>query len=57
MDYIQVQAQDLSGVWRTYQNVLNSPQRILIAMQELQRNYPSFRIRAVDSAGRIVDIL
>jgi hypothetical protein len=57
MDYVSIQAQDLSGIWRTYTNVQNNSQRILAEMQSLQRQFPDFRIRAVDANGRVVDIL
>ena len=57
MDYISIQAQDLSGVWRTYRNVQNNSQRILSEMRDLQSQFPNFRIRAVDADGRVVDIL
>jgi len=57
MDYVSIQAQDLSGVWRTYRNVQNNSQRILSEMQDLQRQFPNFRIRAIDADGRVVDIL
>ena len=57
MDYVSIQAQDQSGVWRTYRNVQNNSQRILSEMQDLQRQFPDFRIRAVDADGRVVDIL
>ena len=57
MDYIQIQAQDLSGIWRTYQNVMNNSQRILSAMKELQNQFPTYRIRAINEDGRVIDIL
>lgn len=57
MEYVQIQAQDRSGIWRTYAHVQNNSQRILVAMRELRREYPDFRIRAIDRDGRIVDIL
>jgi hypothetical protein len=56
MDYVSIQAQ-LSGLWRTYNNVQNNSQRILAAMQELKSQFPDYRIRAIDSDGRMVDIL
>jgi hypothetical protein len=57
MDQVQIQAQDTSGNWRTYLNVMNQSQRILSEMRSLQSRYPNYRIRAVDQNGRIVDIL
>lgn len=57
MDSVDIQAQDKSGVWRTYHTTQNNSQRILSEMQSLQRNFPDYRIRAVDQNGRVVDIL
>lgn len=57
MDYVSIQAQDLSGIWRTYRNVQNNSQRILAEMHDLKRQFPDFRIRAIDADGRVVDIL
>jgi hypothetical protein len=52
-----IQAQDATGMWRTFQVTLNNPQLILSAMQSLKNRLPSFRVRAVDADGRVVDIL
>lgn len=57
MDYVSIQAQDPTGVWRTYRNIPNNSQRILAEMQDLQAQFPGYRIRTVDANGRVVDIL
>ena len=57
MDLIQIQAQDTTGNWRTYSRTQNSSQLILREMNNLKNNFPDRRIRAVDSNGRLVDIL
>ena len=57
MDYIQIQAQDKSGHWRTYIHTENNSQIILLRMKELQSQFPGFRIRAIDQNGRVIDIL
>ena len=57
MDRIEIQAQDTSGMWRTYHVTMNDSQRILAEMQSIKSRYPSYRVRAVDQNGRIVDIL
>jgi hypothetical protein len=58
MDFdIQIQLQDKTGNWRTFNVAANHPQRITQAMKELAGQYPDKRVRAVDSAGRLVDIL
>lgn len=57
MDSIMIQARDTSGNWRTYLIVMGGSQRVVSEMQSLQRQYPDYRIRAVNSGGRVVDIL
>jgi len=57
MDRIEIQAQDTSGMWRTYHVTMNDSQRIVAEMRSIQSRYPSYRVRAVDQNGRIVDIL
>mgnify|MGYP003704903215 CR=1 FL=1 len=52
-----IQAQDKSGVWRTYHTTINNSQKILSEMESLKRNLPDYRVRAIDKNGRIVDIL
>jgi len=56
-DNVEIQAQDGTGNWRTFNYVYNDSQRILNEMRQLSNNYPNARVRAVDSNGRIVDIL
>jgi len=56
-DNVEIQAQDGTGNWRTFSYALNNSQRILNEMRQLSNNYPNARVRAVDSNGRIVDIL
>ena len=53
-----VQFQDNSG-WRTCTTMgaSNGGERLQIAMREAQRSYPGYRIRVVDGAGRLVDML
>jgi hypothetical protein len=57
MDDIEIQLQDLSGNWRTFSITLNSSQMILQEMRSLAERYPGQRVRAVDSNGKVVDIL
>jgi hypothetical protein len=56
-DRIEIQAQDTSGMWRTYHVTMNDSQRILAEMRYIQSRYPNYRVRAVDQNGRVVDIL
>jgi len=54
---IDIQAQDASGMWRTFGTVENNSQRILSEMKSLKDRMPQMRVRAVDKSGRVVDIL
>ena len=54
---IDIQFQDSTGNWRTVIVTQNISAMILSNMQSLQQSYPGSRIRAIDQAGRVVDIL
>lgn len=55
---ITIQVQDVNKNWLDVQfNVMNQPQVIQTKLHEAQRMYPDKRVRAVDSAGRLVDVL
>lgn len=58
MENIYIQFQDTSG-WRTsvITPATSSSQRILIEMQNVQRMFPNYRIRAADESGRMIDKL
>lgn len=56
-DFIDIQSQDSTGFWRTYTRVPNFSQNILHEMQQLKSQFPDQRTRAVDTDGRIVDML
>ena len=56
-DLVQIQVQDSTGNWLTYGLVENDPQRILSEMQHLSQTHCGARVRAIDSSGRIVEIL
>lgn len=57
MDFVNIQAQDETGNWRTYSLTQNNSQLIIQAMKQLQWQFPNARIRAVDNSGRVIDIL
>jgi len=57
MNQVEIQLQDITGNWRTYQITLNNSQMILSEMKLLSSRFPEQRVRAVDMVGRIVDIL
>jgi hypothetical protein len=58
MDGVEIQAQDTTGVWRTYHiaNTTNS-QVVLAEMKSLKSRFPDFRVRAVDRTSRLIDLL
>ena len=56
-EQVQVQYQNKTGNWTTVMVVQNLSPNILNAMQSVARVNPGCRVRAVDSAGRVVDIL
>ena len=56
-DLIQIQADFGEGRWRTLSHVMNQAQHIKNGMKNAQKGHPSKRIRAVDSSGRLVDML
>jgi hypothetical protein len=57
MNIIEIQLQDMSGNWRTYSITQNVSALIIAAMKSLKNQFPDLRVRAVDEAGRLVDIL
>ncbi|WP_323034090.1 hypothetical protein [Pararhodobacter sp.] len=56
-EQIQVQYQNKTGNWTTVMVVQNLSANILIAMQSVARTHPDSRVRAIDQAGRVVDLL
>lgn len=56
-DYIQIQLQDQDGGWRTYLNTVNNSQRITSEMKTLKQRHPDKRVRAIDSNGRVIDLM
>lgn len=57
MDYVDIQACDPTGIWRTYSNTpAGNSQRIRQLMQELKGS-KNWQVRAVDKKGNIVDFL
>jgi hypothetical protein len=55
--YVQIQADYGNGSWRTLSTVVNNAQYIAHAMKNVAKIHPTKRIRAVDSSGRLVDML
>lgn len=54
---IHIQVQDLDGMWRTFHTTENNSQRILSEMKTLKERYPDKRVRAVDTSGRLIDLM
>lgn len=54
---IEIQLQDDSGNWRTFHVTQNVSAMIIASMRQLSSQYPGKRIRAVNTTGRVVDIL
>ncbi|CAN1544573.1 hypothetical protein MCEMIH15_01902 [Caulobacteraceae bacterium] len=55
--YIRIQADYGNGSWRTLNTVMNNSQYIAHAMKSVAKMHPKKRVRAVDSDGRLVDML
>lgn len=56
-EQVQVQFQNRTGNWSTVMTVENLPQNITNAMHTVARVNPGCRVRAVDSQGRVLDLL
>jgi hypothetical protein len=54
---VDIQVQDVTKMWRTVERVQLNLQRIGYELQAIQRRYPDRRVRAVDSSGKLLDIL
>ena len=56
IDQVEIQLQDESGNWRTMAVTVNVSAIIRARMDELKRQFPNGRVRAVDANGRVVDL-
>jgi predicted secreted Zn-dependent protease len=52
-----IQTQDRSGNWITTTTTINQPTYVLTAMRQTKEQMGAGRVRAVDSKGRLLDIL
>ena len=57
MSYVSIQFQSSTGNWTTVQQVMNDPHNIANGLRSVKSMYPESRVRAIDSAGRLVDML
>ena len=55
-DRIEIQIQD-GGNWRTIHITFNNSQMILNEMNNMKQRFPDKRVRAIDSNGRVVDMM
>ena len=53
---VEIQIQD-GGNWRTIHITFNNSQLILNEMKNLKQRYPDKRVRAIDSNGRMIDMM
>lgn len=56
-NHIEIQLQDESRNWRTMAVTVNVSAIIRARMDEVKRQFPSNRVRAVDAGGRLVDLI
>lgn len=56
-EFVQIQAQDRSGMWRTYVWTPNNQQRITQEMNSLKKQFPHFKIRTINKDGRLIDMM
>ena len=52
----QIQYQDISGNWRSHSFISPNDTNIRLRMKDVKQSYPNFKIRAVDSDNRVLDI-
>jgi hypothetical protein len=57
VENVDIQIQDRSGNWRTIHTTQNQSQLMLINMKAVQSRYPQSRVRAVNKAGQLIDLL
>ena len=55
IDQVEIQLQDDSGNWRTMAVTVNVSAIIRARMDEVKRQFPNGKVRAVDASGRLVD--
>lgn len=56
MNNVKIEYQDKSGNWMFAQSVVNTPQNISIAMNQISARFPNYRVRAVDFNGNLLNI-
>jgi hypothetical protein len=56
-DDILIQFLDNDRTWRTAATTINQQQRIISEMKSIQSRYLQSRVRAVNGAGQLIDVL
>ena len=56
IDQVKIQLQDESGNWITMAVSVNVSAIIRARMDELKRQFPNGKVRAVDDGGQVVDL-
>jgi hypothetical protein len=56
-EFVNIQVQDQTGMWRTTATSQNEPQLYLTRMQEAAYMHPDKRVRTVNKYGRVIDLL
>lgn len=56
MDQVRIQYRTRTGDWTTIMVVQNLPPNISIALDQAARQHGDARVRAVDPAGRVLDM-
>jgi hypothetical protein len=56
-EWVNVQVQDETGMWRTTATSQNEPQLYRTRMLETANFYPNQRIRVVNDKGSVIDIM
>ena len=51
ISHVEIQLQEESGNWRTMAVTINDSQQIRVPIDEVKRQFPSSRVRAVDAGG------
>ncbi|WP_454918264.1 hypothetical protein [Xanthobacter sediminis] len=57
LEQVQIQYQSKTGNWTTVMMVQNLPENIAAGLRSAARANSGCRVRAVDSRGRVVDLL
>ena len=57
IEFVNIQVQDQTGMWRTTATSQNEPQLYRTRMMEAAVSHPDKRVRTVNQYGRVMDLL